>query len=64
MYIMLQTHSGIVFTVSSVSQFAQNFNATHYNTVKQIFHYSVKTATQDVTYEFINSDLLNYTDVD
>jgi len=32
--------------------------------VKQIFHYLVKTATWDVTYEFTNSDLLSYTDTD
>jgi len=64
MYIMLQTHSDIVFTVFSVSQFTQNSNTTHYNTVKQIFHYLVKTATWDITYEFTDSDLLSYTDTD
>jgi len=34
MYIMLQTHSDITFTVSTVSQFAQNSNMSHYNAVK------------------------------
>jgi len=57
-------HSDIVFTVFFINQFAQNSNATHYNTIKQIFCYLVKTATQDVTYEFTDSDLLNYTDTD
>ncbi len=45
MYIMLQMHLNIVFTVFFISQFTQNFNTTHYNTVKQIFHYLVKIAT-------------------
>ncbi len=34
MYIMLQTCSDIIFTVFTVSQFAQNLNTLHYNTVK------------------------------
>ncbi len=34
MYIMLQTCSDITFTVSTVSQFTQNLNTSHYNTVK------------------------------
>jgi len=34
MYIMLQTHSDITFIISTVSQFAQNLNTSHYNAVK------------------------------
>jgi hypothetical protein len=43
MYIMLQTCSDITFAVSTVSQFAQNLNTSHYNAVKEslsiLWHY-------------------------
>ncbi len=64
MYIMLQTHSDITFTVFTVSQFAQNPNTSHYNTVKQIFKYLVNTMNLDVIYDIIDDGLISYTDAD
>ncbi len=64
MYIMLQTCSDITFAVSTVSQFTQNFNTSHYNTVKWIFKYLINTMNLDVIYDIINNDLINYTDAD
>jgi len=64
MYIMLQTHSDITFTVSTVSQFAQNPNMSHYNAVKQIFKYLTDTMNLDVIYDITDDDLIDYTDAD
>jgi len=64
MYIMLQTHSDIIFTVFTVSQFAQNFNMSHYNTVKQIFKYLISTMNLDVIYNIIDDDLISYINAD
>jgi len=64
MYIMLQTCSDITFTVSTVSQFTQNSNMSHYNAVKQIFKYLVDTMDLSVIYNIIDDDLISYTDAD
>jgi len=64
MYIMLQTHSDITFTVSTVSQFAQNFNTSHYNTVKQTFKYLADTMNLNVIYDITDNVLIDYTDAD
>jgi hypothetical protein len=64
MYIMLQTCSDITFTVSTVSQFAQNPNMSHYNAVKQIFKYLTDTMNLDVIYDITDDDLIDYTDAD
>ncbi len=64
MYIMLQTHFNITFTVSTVSQFAQNFNMSHYNIVKQIFKYLTDTMNLNVIYDITDDSLINYTDAD
>jgi len=64
MYIMLQTHSDITFTVSTVSQFAQNLNASHYNAVKRIFKYLVSTMNLSVIYGITDDNLINYINVD
>jgi len=64
MYIMLQTCSNIIFTISTVSQFAQNFNTSHYNVVKRIFKYLIDTMNLDVIYDITDNNLINYTDAD
>jgi len=64
MYIMLQTHSDITFVVSTVSQFAQNFNTSHYNVVKWIFKYLISTMNLDVIYDITDNSLISYTDAD
>ncbi len=64
MYIMLQTRSDITFTVSTVSQFAQNFNTSHYNAVKRIFKYLTGTMNLSVIYDITDDDLIDYTDAD
>jgi len=64
MYIMLQTCSDIIFAVSTVSQFAQNLNASHYNTVKQIFKYLIDTMNLSVIYDITDNDLISYTNAD
>ncbi len=64
MYIMLQTHSDITFTVSTVSQFAQNPNMSHYNAVKRIFKYLTDTMNLNVTYNITDNNLIDYTDAD
>ncbi len=64
MYIMLQTCSDITFTVSTVSQFTQNLNMSHYNAVKRIFKYLINTMNLDVIYDITDDSLINYTDAD
>ncbi len=64
MYIMLQTHSDITFTVFTVSQFAQNPNMSHYNVVKRIFKYLTDTMNLDVTYGITDDGLIDYTNAD
>ncbi len=64
MYIMLQTCSDITFIIFTVSQFAQNLNTSHYNTVKRIFKYLTDTMNLDVTYDITDNDLISYTDAD
>ncbi len=64
MYIMLQTHSDIIFTVSTVSQFAQNLNTSHYNVVKRIFKYLADTMNLNVIYDSTDDGLIDYTDAD
>jgi len=64
MYIMLQTCSDIIFVISTVSQFAQNPNTSHYNTVKWIFKYLTDTMNLDVTYDITDDSLISYTDAD
>ncbi len=64
MYIMLQTCSDITFTVSTVSQFAQNFNTSHYNAVKWIFKYLVNTMNLSVIYNITDDDLISYINAD
>ncbi len=64
MYIMLQTCSDITFTVSTVSQFAQNLNTSHYNAVKQIFKYLIDTMNLDVIYGITDNSLINYINAD
>ncbi len=64
MYIMLQTCSDIIFAVFTVSQFAQNPNTSHYNTVKQIFKYLVSTMNLDVIYDITDDSLIDYTNAD
>ncbi len=64
MYIMLQTCSDITFAVFTVSQFAQNFNTSHYNVVKQIFKYLADTMNLDVIYDITDNSLISYTDAD
>ncbi len=64
MYIMLQTHSDIIFIISIVSQFAQNSNASHYNTVKWIFKYLIDTTDLSVIYNITDVNLISYTDAD
>ncbi len=61
---MLQTCSDIIFTVSTVSQFAQNLNTSHYNIVKWIFKYLVDTIDLDVIYDITDDDLINYINAD
>jgi len=64
MYIMLQTHSDITFTVSTVSQFAQNLNKSHYNVVKQIFKYLAGIMNLSVIYDITDDDLIDYINAD
>jgi len=64
MYIMLQTHSDIIFIIFTVSQFAQNLNMSHYNAVKQIFKYLTDTMNLDVIYDITDDSLIDYTDAD
>jgi len=64
MYIMLQTCSDITFAVFTVSQFAQNFNTSHYNIVKRIFKYLADTMNLDVIYDITDDDLISYIDAD
>jgi len=64
MYIMLQTHSDITFTVFTISQFAQNFNTSHYNAVKWIFKYLVSTMNLSVIYDITDDNLINYINAD
>jgi len=64
MYIMLQTCSDIIFAVFTVSQFAQNLNTSHYNTVKQIFKYLVSTMNLSVIYDITDDGLISYTNAD
>jgi len=61
---MLQTHSDIIFAVSTVSQFAQNPNASHYNAVKRIFKYLTDTMNLDVIYDITDDNLISYIDAD
>ncbi len=64
MYIMLQTHSDITFAVSTVSQFAQNLNTSHYNIVKWIFKYLADTMNLSVTYDITDDSLIDYINAD
>jgi len=64
MYIMLQTCSDITFVIFTVSQFAQNLNTLHYNTVKWIFKYLINTMNLDVIYDITDDDLISYIDAD
>jgi len=64
MYIMLQTHSDIIFIISIVSQFTQNFNTSHYNVIKWIFKYLTDTKNLSVIYNITDINLISYTDVD
>ncbi len=64
MYIMLQTCSDITFIISTVSQFTQNFNMSHYNAVKRIFKYLTDTMNLSVIYDITDNDLIDYTDAD
>ncbi len=64
MYIMLQTCSDITFAVSTVSQFAQNFNMSHYNVVKRIFKYLAGTMNLDVIYDITDNSLIDYINAD
>jgi len=64
MYIMLQTCSDITFAVSTVSQFAQNLNTSHYNIVKWIFKYLVDTIDLDVIYDITDDGLIDYINAD
>ncbi len=64
MYIMLQTCSDITFIVFTVSQFAQNSNTSHYNTVKWIFKYLADTMNLDVIYDITDDSLINYINAD
>lgn len=63
MYIMLQTHSDITFAVSTVSQFTQNSNTSHYNAVKWIFRYLTESMNLDVIYDITDQSLIDYTDI-
>jgi len=54
----------IIFAVSTVSQFAQNFNTSHYNAVKWIFKYLADTINLSVIYDITDDDLIDYTDAD
>ncbi len=64
MYIMLQTHSDIIFAVFTVSQFAQNSNMSHYNAVKQIFKYLISTMDLSVIYDITDNNLISYINAD
>jgi len=64
MYIMLQTCSDITFVISTVSQFAQNPNTSHYNAVKWIFKYLISTMNLDVIYDITDNSLINYINAD
>ncbi len=64
MYIMLQTCSDIIFTVFTVSQFAQNLNTSHYNAVKRIFKYLADTMNLNVIYDITDDNLIDYIDAD
>ncbi len=64
MYIMLQTCSDITFAVSTVSQFAQNLNMSHYNAVKRIFKYLTDTMNLSVIYNITDDSLIDYINAD
>ncbi len=64
MYIMLQTRSDITFAVSTVSQFAQNSNTSHYNAVKWIFKYLADIMNLSVIYDITDNDLIDYINAD
>jgi len=64
MYIMLQTRSDITFAVSTVSQFAQNSNTSHYNVVKWIFKYLTDIMNLSVIYDITDNDLIDYINAD
>ncbi len=64
MYIMLQTHSDITFVISTVSQFAQNLNMSHYNAVKRIFKYLTDTMNLNVIYGITDNSLIDYINAD
>ena len=62
MYLMLQTHSDIIFIILTVNQFTQNSNSSHYNAVKQIFKYLTDTTDLDIIYSTIDTDFIDYID--
>ncbi len=64
MYIMLQTCFDITFAISTVSQFAQNLNMSHYNAVKQIFKYLAGTMNLSVIYDITDNSLIDYINAD
>jgi hypothetical protein len=50
--------------ISTVSQFAQNLNTSHYNAVKWIFKYLADTMNLSVIYDITDDDLINYINAD
>ena len=65
MYVMTQTQLNITYMMSTLSQFAHNFNNTHWKTLKQVFQYvqrildvvlKYKLSDQLKLLEYLNSD--------
>lgn len=49
MYLQLATRPDITFALNKCSQFATNFNETHWTAVKRIIHYIKGTSTYALT---------------
>jgi len=64
MYAMTTTRPDIAFAVSTVSQFAQNPNDSHWKAVKRIFRYLRGTLDQGVTYGKSDDGPIGYSDAD
>jgi transposase InsO family protein len=64
MYAMTISRPDIAFAVSTVSQFAQNPNDSHWKAVKRVFRYLRGTLDQGITFGKSDDGLIGYSDAD